>query len=241
MTDNTRTNQAPLIGLPGRRKRGNQIEGFPGPLSGLDIDIYLADYARGIIEAGGIPVHIPMDLDPLALLPHLQGLLFTGGADLEPSLYGQEPAGSTWESERDQLEIALLSAALDQRIPVVGVCRGLQLLNVVAGGTLHQDVPEHSRYDVPVDAEVHDVTIEPGTKLAEIYGTGLGVNTLHHQTVDSVGQNLVVTARSSDGTVEGLELADHEVIAVQWHPEMMRVTDPIFSWLVERAMQSVPR
>ncbi len=230
---------APLIGLPGRRKRGSQVDGFAGPLSGLDIDIYLADYARGIIEAGGIPVHIPMDVDPVALLPHLHGLLFTGGADMAPSLYGQEAAGSSWEPERDQLEISLLEAALDQQLPVLGVCRGLQLLNVVTGGSLHQDVPEHSRYDVPVDAEVHRVAFEPGTRLAEIYGTELGVNTLHHQTVDRVGQDLAVTARSTDGTVEGLELAGHDVIAVQWHPEMMSVADPIFSWLVKQALHKV--
>lgn len=226
---------APLIGLPGRRKSGTQIEGFEGSLSVLDIDMYLADYARGIIDAGGIPVHIPMDLDPRLLLPHLDGILLSGGADIHPSYYDQEPTVGSYERDRDELEIALLRGALEQEIPVVGVCRGLQLLNIVAGGTLHQDVPEHSRYDVPIVDLVHDVNINEGTALNAIYGSTIGVNTLHHQTVDKVGDQLTVTAAAPDGTVEGLEMEGRDVIAVQWHPEMLEGEDPIFAWLVDRA------
>ncbi len=233
------TQPSPLIGLPGRRKVGSQIEGFEGPLSSLDIDMYLADYSRGVIDAGGIPIHIPMDLDVGLLLPHLHGILLPGGADVHPSRYGHEPEGSVYESDRDELELVLLQGALDLRIPVLGVCRGLQVLNVATGGTLHQDVPVHSRYDIPVTDHVHDVNIEPGTRLSQIYGTAgsstMGVNTLHHQTVDEVGQDLTVTATAPDGTVEGVEMVGRDVIAVQWHPEMLEGIDPVFAWLVERA------
>lgn len=226
---------SPLIGLPGRRKSGTQIQGFEGELGVLDIDMYLADYARGIIAAGGIPIHIPMDLDPRLLLPHLDGILLSGGADIHPSYYDQEPTVGSYELDRDELEITLLSGALEKEIPVVGVCRGLQLLNVVTGGTLHQDVPAHSRYDVPIVDLIHDVNIDDGSALNNIYGSTIGVNTLHHQTVDKVGANLTVTATAPDGTIEGLEMDGHDVIAVQWHPEMLEGDDPIFVWLVERA------
>jgi putative glutamine amidotransferase len=124
-------------------------------------------------------------------------------------------------------------------MPVLGVCRGLQILNVAAGGTLHQDVPEHSRYDIPVVDHVHDVSISTGSRLAEIYGNSLGVNTLHHQTVDEVGSDLTVTATAPDGTVEGLEMVGRDVIAVQWHPEMLEGIDPVFAWLVERARSNM--
>lgn len=227
--------KAPLIGLPGRRKSGTQIQGFEGSLSVLDIDMYLADYARGIIDAGGIPIHIPMDLDPMVLLPHLDGILLTGGADIHPSYYDEDPLDGSYELDRDRLEVALLEGAIKTNLPVVGVCRGLQLLNVVTGGTLHRDVPEHSRYDIPIVDLVHDVNIDPGSYLADIYGTEMGVNTLHHQTVDRLGEGLTVTAKAPDGTVEGVELANHKVIAVQWHPEMLEGEDPIFAWLVDQA------
>ncbi len=237
------THTAPLIGLPGRRKTGSQIQGFEGPLSGLDIDMYLADYSRGVIDAGGIPVHIPMDLDVGLLLPHLHGILLPGGADVHPSRYGHDPEGTAYELDRDELELTLLLGALDLEIPVLGVCRGLQILNVATGGTLHQDVPEHSRYDIPVVDHVHDVHIESGTRLSEIYGsTGgstMGVNTLHHQTVDQLGNDLTVTATAPDGTIEGVEMVGHDVIAVQWHPEMLDGIDPIFAWLVERARSNM--
>ncbi len=233
------TRSAPLIGLPGRRKVGSQIEGFEGCLSGLDIDMYLADYSRGVIDAGGIPIHIPMDLDVELMLPHLHGLLLPGGADVHPSRYGHEPEGTAYESDRDELELTLLQGALDQEIPVLGICRGLQVLNVATGGTLHQDVPVHSRYDVPVVDHVHDVNIEPGTRLSEIYGTTIGVNTLHHQTVDQLGNDLAVTATAPDGTVEGVEMVGRDVVAVQWHPEMLEGIDPIFAWLVDRARSSM--
>jgi len=234
----------PLIGLSGRRKTGAEVDGFPEKLHGLDMDVYLADYARDVLAAGGLPVHLPLDGDPVQYLPHLDGVLLSGGADLEPGRYGEEPDGNgSYEPGRDTQELALLARARERNLPVLGICRGLQVVNVAAGGTLNQHVPEHARYDVTPDSRVHEVVFEPGTVLAELYGATAGdgtmkVNSLHHQTVARLGDGLRVAARGDDGTIEGLETDDGAVLAVQWHPEMLREPEPVFDWLVARAARS---
>ena len=120
---------------------------------------------------------------------------------------------------------------------MAGSCRGRQIVNTHAGGTLHQEVPSHAGFDSPGTTEWHEVTFDDGTVLGRIYGPYLRVNSLHHQTVDEVGNNLRITARSGDDSVEGLEHANLPVIAVQWHPEMLptRASDPLFAWLVSKA------
>ncbi|MDE0603444.1 MAG: gamma-glutamyl-gamma-aminobutyrate hydrolase family protein [bacterium] len=232
------TTKLPLIGLPGRRRRASEIGGFPESMANSEVDLYMADYARGVIEAGGIPVHIPIDVDPAAVGERLDGIVLPGGTDIDPILYGADPDPELLplEPERDDLELALLSAALDAEVPVLGICRGIQVLNVYQGGTLHQHVPEHGRFDLPIDSTIHEVSFAEGSTLHELYGPSAQVNSLHHQTVADLGHDLTVTARADDGTIEGVEMGDH-VVAVQWHPEMMptRPTDPIFTWLVRRA------
>jgi putative glutamine amidotransferase len=229
----------PLIGLPGRRKTAAQVEGFPQALHGLDIDLYLADYSRSVLHAGGLPVNLPLDADPCQYLPHLSGIVLTGGADIEPEFYGQDPDGNGgYEPERDELELALLAGALDAGLPVLGICRGLQLLNVHSGGTLHQHRPLHARYDVDPSARVHPVSFDAGSCLQAILGPRVTVNSLHHQTVDRLGGGLVVTGRADDDTIEGIEIPGRPVIAVQWHPEMLSNADPLFSWLIEQANRS---
>ena len=239
----------PLIGLPGRRKTGRQVDGFPESLHGLDIDLYLADYSRSVLQAGGLPINIPMDADPFDYAPYLHGIVLTGGADVDPSVYQHAPDGNgAYEADRDALELALLEEALAAELPVLGICRGLQLINVQAGGTLHQHVPEHARYDVAPDSRVHEVVFEPHSRLGLLYNGGpagadaapVSVNSLHHQTVDQVGGDLIVSARDGDGVVEGLELPGHDVLAVQWHPEMLQEPEPVFDWLIRQARKRLP-
>lgn len=225
----------PLIGLPGRRTKAGEITGFPAKMDSVDIDIYLADYARAVIDAGGLPVHLPLDVEPGRFIEHLDGLILTGGADVDPARYGAENEASMYETIRDEIEFELLGGALEADLPVLGICRGLQVLNVHAGGTLHQDVPTHARYDVDPAERIHSATIETGSRLGGMYGAHVKINSLHHQSVDEVGSGLRVVARGDDGGVEALEMDGRAVIAVQWHPEMLNEVEPIFKWLVDAA------
>lgn len=228
---------APLIGLPGRRKVGAEIEGFPESLDRLDIDIYLADYARAVLDAGGLPLNLALDADPVQFIEHLDGLILPGGADVDPARYSAVNVASDPDTQRDEFEFALLDSALEADIPVLGICRGLQVLNIHAGGTLHQDVPSHVCYDVDPADRIHTATIDSGSELHGIYGDQVAINSLHHQTVDKVGAGLRVVARAEDGGIEGLEMPGRPVISVQWHPEMFNEIEPIFSWLVDRAAE----
>lgn len=229
----------PFIGLPGRRKLGSQIAGFPDTLGEIRIDVYLADYALAITEAGGVPIHLPFDIDPADIIDRLDGLLLPGGTDIAPETYGHTPEAGKFSPEtiRDEFELALLNAIAKRETPMLGICRGVQMLNVHAGGTLVQDVPPHLRFDLPPETEIHDVELTSGSILGDLYGTKRSVNSLHHQTIDQVGTDLTVTAVAPDGTIEALEHKRLPWIAVQWHPEMMtsRAEDPIFTWLVEQA------
>ncbi|MBP68004.1 MAG: hypothetical protein CL435_05700 [Acidimicrobiaceae bacterium] len=231
----------PLIGITGRRKKGRHIVENLEVLADFNVDLYYADYANGVIEAGGLPVHLPIDADPVDLLEHLNGLLLPGGGDIDPGRYGAEVETNTFPPEplRDEQELALVSCAYELALPILGICRGLQVINVHAGGTLHQDIPPHAGFEQVATTELHMVTFEPGTTLGDIYGSERSVNSLHHQTVDRVGDGLRVSAQSPEGSIEGLEHSDLPIIAVQWHPEMLatRSVDPAFSWLVETAAE----
>ena len=229
----------PLIGLVGRRKKGHDIAGMPEVLQHLDVELYFTDYTRGVLAAGGVPIHIPIEADPADIAARVDGILLSGGADVAPGLYGQDPETDLYppEVDRDRMEMALMDTAVETGLPVLGICRGLQLANVHGGGSLHQHVPEQARYDVPPMTTVDAVDFEADSVLGGLYGPTRDVNSLHHQTVDQVAAGYRVTARGADGGVEGLEHAELPIIAVQWHPEMMagRDNDPVFGWLVEAA------
>jgi putative glutamine amidotransferase len=174
-------------------------------------------------------------LEPVAVTPEapcsldgFDGLVITGGTDLDPALYGQErhPECEEPDRERDALEAGLIREALDRGLPMLGICRGLQMLNVVQGGTLHQHLDNTAMHTVrPPEAEqyrpAHSISVEPGTQLSAAIGAAAHeVNSRHHQAVDRLGRGLVVSARAPDGTVEGLEVPDKRfAVAVQWHPE----------------------
>jgi len=204
-------------------------------------------YLDGVVAAGGLPTVLP-SLDPARaaqVVDGLDGLLLTGGGDVDPARYGAEtePACGETDAPRDAWELALIAAARAAGTPVLGICRGIQILNVAFGGTLVQDLPSrgldgHDQIE-QAGAEVHRATITPGSLLHRVVGTGsLGINTLHHQAVDRVGDGLVVTASADDGVVEGLEATADAVLAVQWHPELLLDRPPhqaVFDWLVRSA------
>ena len=153
--------------------------------------------------------------------PHsVDGLLLTGGTDIDPQRYHQlpHPSADAPDAGRDELELRMLESALERDLPVLAICRGLQLVNVADGGTLHQHVEGHR---LPGVAEAHSIDVEPDSTLARLIGPGACmVNSRHHQVVDRVGGHLRISARSADGQVEALERPDSRfVIAVQWHPE----------------------
>ena len=192
----------------------------------------LPGYLEGLEQAGAIPIVLPLpeDLDDLPQLVSLcDGLLFTGGQDVSPALYGETPKPTCGEvcPARDRMEQALLHLALERDLPVLGICRGIQFLNAVLGGTLYQDLPtEHPsqtqhHMTPPYDRAVHTVTLQPGTPLAELLGTEhIGVNSYHHQAVKTLAPCLTEMAWSEDGLIEAVCLPEKRFVwAVQWHPE----------------------
>jgi putative glutamine amidotransferase len=144
------------------------------------------------------------------------------------------------EPDRDEWEFALLREARRVDLPVLGICRGAQLANIFFGGTLNQHVEldegaGHPQWDIDGRLATHEVDIVPGTLLATLYPANIGVNSLHHQTLAVLGNDLVASATAPDGVVEAIELPGHDVLAVQWHPELLDKPDPTFRWLVERS------
>jgi putative glutamine amidotransferase len=212
-------------------------------------------YADAIVRAGGRPLVVPPvthgDLDPTEWLAGADALVLTGGPDVDPTRYGQtrHPADYGIDAGIDDHEEALLRLAVDRDLPILAVCRGAQLLNVVFGGTLIQDLPSETDgstdHGAPVDRRPvqHEVEIDQGTRL----GDALGVShtmiwSIHHQAIGRIAPGLVVTARAADGTVEGIEPADPAagwIVAVQWHPEWRAPEDAIqqrlFDTLIGRA------
>ncbi|MEU3057630.1 gamma-glutamyl-gamma-aminobutyrate hydrolase family protein [Streptomyces griseus] len=184
-----------------------------------------AAYPRLVRAAGGRAVLLPPDdaadaaRDTVAAL---DGLVIAGGADVEPARYGAvaDPRTGPPARERDAWELALVRAAVEQRVPLLGICRGMQLLNVALGGTLHQHLDDHT--GGPGVFGSHPVTPVPGTAYADAVPETAVVPAYHHQAVDRLGDGLVASAHAPDGTVEALELPGHGslVLGVQWHPEM---------------------
>ncbi len=190
-------------------------------------------YLHAIQQAGGVPVALPPQLSAASLeriAKELGGLLLTGGGDVDPARFGEAPHPTVYEvaPARDTLETSAVQIALDRRLPVLAVCRGIQVLNVALGGSLYQDVGtdpgtelRHSQQE-PRDQPTHKVTVEPRSRLAKVLGTDeIEVNSLHHQAVKALGRGLVAVAWAPDQIIEGVELADPSrfVLGVEWHPE----------------------
>lgn len=181
-------------------------------------------YPRLVQRAGGLAALLPPDGAPgtaAAVVARLDGLVIAGGPDVEPVRYGAEPGPHTGPPnlERDAWEVALIKAAMDRGLPLLGICRGMQLLNVVCGGTLNQHLDGH--VGPPGVFTEHAVRPVPGTELARVLPAEVSVPTYHHQAVDKLGAGLVAGAYAEDGTVEAVEAPDAAgwTLAVQWHPE----------------------
>lgn len=212
-----------------------------------------ASYLRAVQHAGGIPVLLPPHLDERArqaLWSRVDGIVLTGGGDIDPRRFGEVPHPNVSEvsEARDALELELTSAALDRRVPMFAICRGIQVLNVALGGTLHQDIPselgspiDHSQ-KAPRDQATHRVSVTGETRLAEVLGAlDVEVNSFHHQAIKSLGRGLREVAWAPDGVIEGVEMADRDrfVLGVQWHPEDLIERDSaarrLFDALVDAA------
>jgi putative glutamine amidotransferase len=202
-------------------------------------------YVHAVESAGGVPVLIPMlrDLDTLnTLLLRLDGLLLPGGVDLHPDHYGEEVHPLTEEAdlELDTFEMTLASWALKEDLPVLGVCRGMQLINIVLGGSLYQDISDqytgsimHSHRHLPRNYLAHRITIEPGSRMEKMLGTReVMVNSLHHQAIKDPGRGVCITGRAEDGIPELLEVSGYRfVMAAQSHPEEIYRIEPAFARL----------
>ncbi|MEV0291213.1 MULTISPECIES: gamma-glutamyl-gamma-aminobutyrate hydrolase family protein [unclassified Kribbella] len=183
-------------------------------------------YLDAVVAAGGVPILLPpVGTDP-TVLELLDGLVVSGGCDVDPLTYGADAHPETVDTRpgRDEHERVLISAALEQDLPLLAVCRGLQMLNVTLGGTLHQHLPEVVAHDehrpLPAIFGTTEVKVEPDTLAARIFGDRTSGRCYHHQALDVVAPRLRVTARAGDGTVEAAEVDGHDfAIGVQWHPE----------------------
>jgi putative glutamine amidotransferase len=210
------------------------------------------DYVRSVEKAGGLPVVLVPGRpeDAAALLDHLSALVLTGGADIDPALYGasRHPSVTRVFPERDAFEIGLTREALRRDLPLLAICRGQQVLNVATGGTLVQDIASEVTEACDHDRDMerwhasHDVEIVAGTKLRELLGADrVAVNSFHHQSVRKLGEGLVISASSpQDNIVEGVEAPDRRfVVGVQWHPEAFwdhaPGFDALFAGLVREA------
>jgi putative glutamine amidotransferase len=207
------------------------------------------NYVDEVNRAGGLAVLLPPDAQlvecPEEALELLDGLLLAGGADIDPASYGAVAHAETQDSvpERDAFEIALTRAAIERDLPLLGICRGMQLINVALGGTLEQHLPEHLGHEEhrrvigTFDGSDHDVEVLEGTLAMRVIGAGVhGTKSHHHQGVDQLAEGLNVGARSPrDGLIEAIELPDRSfVLGVQWHPEA-DPTSPVIDGLIDAA------
>ena len=193
----------------------------------LETALVPASYVKAIERAGARPVLVPPSEDAVdETLDALDGLIFSGGSDLDPETYGAEPHPELGDvvRVRDEAELALLSAALERDMPVLAICRGSQVLNVARGGDLVQHLPEvvgdEKHKHTPGVFADHDIEIEPGTRLASLLGDRTPVKSHHHQAFGRLGEGLVESAWAEDGTVEAVEDPSRRfAVGVLWHPE----------------------
>lgn len=218
----------PFIGIV-----GNILIEQGGMFPGYERSYVNNDYVISTIKAGGVPLILPVVNEEEIIKKQVEavdGIIITGGYDVDPLLYNEEPTNKQGYTlrERDDFDIAIINYAIKLRKPILGICRGIQILNVAFGGTLYQDISDiegayikHNQSSKP-DFPGHSVKIEKATKLSDIFEGTIVTNSFHHQAVKDVAKGFIVTALAADGVIEGIEKEDEEfVVGVQWHPEMM--------------------
>ncbi|QNQ81215.1 gamma-glutamyl-gamma-aminobutyrate hydrolase family protein [Lactobacillus sp. PV034] len=236
----------PIIGIS-----GSVIIDDGGMFPGYRRSYVNEDYVDSIVQNGGIPYIIPFNEDEevvKAQLLNVQGLVLSGGHDVDPHNYGEEleqKIGDVWP-ERDVFDMRLLKLAEENNIPVLGICRGMQIINVAHGGSLYQDLSyrkektlKHSQNQTPT-LVTHTVKADPNSKIANILGKDeFLTNSFHHQIVKKVAPDFTVAAKCVDGVVEAIENKDASVIGVQWHPEMLHRVVPfqnnLFKYIIDHA------
>lgn len=241
--------QKPIIGITSNFTSNDEVGKLAklgGPLQ--QWQLIADDYISAIESAGGVPVILPVVENIENLLPVLSvldGLVVSGGNDVNPLLYNEVPISSLGEIsiKRDNTEFNLLTKALnDFNMPIMGICRGCQLLNVVKGGTLHQDLVsakvterEHFQLAYPKNYGCQKAIVKDESKLYRILGEAeIKINSFHHQGINEVGEDLIVTAKGEDGVVEAIEnMGDRFIMGLQWHPEMMGTEDNSYFKLFE--------
>ena len=259
-----------MITVPRSYRESRARLGFvKAPLIGVGLALTVGEYPerayvnlaylRAIEQAGGIPVPLAPGLEPAtleALWRRVDGLLLTGGWDLDPARYGQarHPKTENVSETRDAVEVGLVTRALDERVPLFCICRGIQVLNVALGGSLVQDIADdvdtslvHTQKELR-DVATHEVRVAADSRLHAIVGAHeLRVNSMHHQAIGRVGRGLREVAWATDGVIEGLETKSDDgfVVAVQWHPEELVGRDAaaraLFAALVDAARRRAPR
>jgi putative glutamine amidotransferase len=227
----------PLIGIPC----------YAGIHEGTHRPIYCNNrsYTQAVEAAGGVAVLIPLvqDVTTLdALIDRLDGILFPGGKDIAPSCYGEQPhplLGAV-DPHQDEVELALAHLGIERDLPTLGICRGMQLLNVALGGSLYQDICsqvrdsfKHCHDDQPRSQLIHNVQIERGSRMEHILGGGeVWANSLHHQSVKQPGEGVIISGRAEDGIAELLEVPNHQfLVAAQCHPEEIYTRETVWSRL----------
>ncbi|MET3644601.1 gamma-glutamyl-gamma-aminobutyrate hydrolase family protein [Streptococcus gallinaceus] len=204
-----------IVGISGN------IKELPA-MSGMVYDAVGRDLSQGVTEAGGLPIVIPVGAPSLAkdYVSMIDKLILSGGQHVHPKFYGEKKVidSDDYSLERDEFELALIREALKQGKPIFAVCRGMQLLNVALGGSLHQEIVNHWQEDL--SGTCHDVQLLPNSRVSHLFQQSRQVNSLHRQSIKELGEGLVVTAKDPrDGTIEAYE--GEALLGLQWHPEFL--------------------
>lgn len=234
----------PLIAISGRQLDSRSLTHLPETYGGQPIEVNFSAFAAGVIAGGGLPLYVPYAADSHDVFTVADGLILTGGQDVvlprrdrsDPPRLDVDPGLPS--ADRDDYELRLFDAARAAGVPVLGICRGHQLLNVALGGTLIPDLPArlgHLTTERPPTSDVHEVEFVAGTLAESLYGRRCRVNSWHHQAVDQPGPGVLVSGRAPDGVIEAIEVPDSNFLGVQWHPEWQSEPDPAFNWVVSVA------